>query len=150
MAVALVIGPVTSAVGGPEIDHRRVREQRGVDRMIRVVVGQEDVGHVLRSEAIVAERSDDLLSVGHHPGVDHDPGVSVEDQAHRGPDAALVDVAGVEDVERGCHAPQATGPDYADFGDLMRACVRFTLARAVCSQRFVLSRSTIPRYHERL
>jgi hypothetical protein len=113
MAVAFVIGPVTSAVGGPEVDHRCVREQGGVDRVIRVVVGQEDVGHVLRGEATVPQRPDDLLSVGHHPGVDHDPGVSVEDQAHCGPDAALVDVSGVEDVKRGCHAPQATRPDYA-------------------------------------
>jgi hypothetical protein len=81
--------------------------------VIRVVVGQEDVGHVLRSEAVTLQRPEDLLSIGHHPGVDHDPGVSVEDQAHRGPDAALIDVSGVEDVMRGSHAPQATRPDYA-------------------------------------
>jgi hypothetical protein len=57
--------------------------------------------------------SDDLLTVGHHSGVDHDPGVSVQDQAHRGSDAALIDESGVEDVKRGCHVPQATRPGYA-------------------------------------
>ena len=103
IAVALVVQPQVVAVAGPEVDDFRVRKERDVDRVVRVVMTQEDVGHGLGRDAERGERIGDQRSTGHHPGIGHDEGVAVTDQgdarAH-----SLVGVARVKQVDGG-HGP---------------------------------------------
>ena len=72
--------------------------------VIGVVVREDDVGDLLRSQAVLAQGPDQERLVRHHSGIDHDRCVAVHHQADRGGHAVVADVAGVQDVELGRHA----------------------------------------------
>ena len=105
MAFALVVDPLVATVVGPGIDNVSFREERRVDRVVGVMMGQHDVGDLCRGVAQRGERPQDGVRLRHQPRVDHDQCAVVLDQAdaaaHRG--AGVANVAGVQQVESGWH-----------------------------------------------
>ena len=81
--------------------HRHDREQRDVDRVVEVVVADDDVGHVLGADAEVAQRREDEGAVGHHARIDDDDPSLVADEAHRAGDVRPARVTLDQDVEAG-------------------------------------------------
>ena len=79
-AVAAVIEPEVVPVARPEVDDLGVREQRDVDRVIRVVVAEEDVGHGLGADAERGERIEDQRARRDEAGIGDDQGVAVADE----------------------------------------------------------------------
>jgi pimeloyl-ACP methyl ester carboxylesterase len=120
-AVALMIEPLIPVIARPEVDDFGLREEADVDGVVRMVVGEDNVGHPLRSNAELPKGPEDELAVGDHPGVDHDHRVTVEDEADASSHAVVPDVAGVQEVMARCHglsilaATRAgAGPRYPD------------------------------------
>jgi predicted amidohydrolase YtcJ len=106
--VAIVIEPQVVAIARPEVDHLGIREERDVDGVIRMVMAQEDVGHILRSDTLRRERIQDERTVGDQAGVGHDQGVAVPNESDAAADmTAVPDVARVEEVD-GRHAVDGT------------------------------------------
>ena len=94
-AVAVMVEPEIAAVLRPEIDDPGIREQPGVQRVIGVVMTEEDVGHVLRPDAPRGERVEDRGVRRAQPGVRDDDRVAVPDERDAAANVALVaDVAG--------------------------------------------------------
>ena len=98
VAVAVVVEPQVVAVARPEVDHLGVREQRDVDRVVRVVMAQEDVRDGLGCDAEVAPADRGSASAGRPSRVDHDQRVAVADEHDAAADA-IGGVAGVEQVD---------------------------------------------------
>ena len=101
-----MVEPQVVAVARPEVDDLGVREQRDVDRVVRVVVAQEDVGDRLRRDVERRQRVEDQRAAGDHPGVGDDERVAVADEHDAAADA-IVGVAGVEEMDGG-HGRDAT------------------------------------------
>jgi hypothetical protein len=54
-----------------------------------MVVGQDDIGHLVRGEVVLREGSQDRVLRRHHPGVHHDHRVAVADERDGGGDAGM-------------------------------------------------------------
>jgi hypothetical protein len=61
----------------------RLGEQRGIDRVIRMVMTEHHVCHVAGLRAVRAQRGEQSLPGGHHAGIDDDDRVAVDDQRDR-------------------------------------------------------------------
>jgi predicted amidohydrolase YtcJ len=96
VAIPVVVEPQVVAVAGPEVHDLRVREQRDVDRVIGMVMTQEDVGHRIRGHAVLAQGVEDERPAGHHPRIDNDRRVAVPNED----DGAGRPVAGVPGVKQ--------------------------------------------------
>jgi hypothetical protein len=68
------------AAHGPEVDDLRLAEEGDVDRMVQVVMRDEDVGHVVRRDAEPLQRIEDQRAALDHARVDDDHPVAVADQ----------------------------------------------------------------------
>ena len=116
VAVAVVVEPQVVAVARPEVDDLGVREQRDVDRVVRVVVAQEDVGHGLGRRRRGRPAGRGSASAGRPSRVDDDQRVAVADQDDAAADAIARCSrrgAGGRWSSRGCYAadrPAATRP----------------------------------------
>ena len=90
-------------IARPEVDDLCLGEQGAVERVIGMVVAEEDVGHRLRGDAERGQRIEDQRAAGDHPGIDDDGRVAI---AHEDDGAAdvLAGVAGVDEVDGG-HDP---------------------------------------------
>ena len=84
-----------------EVVHRDRREQRDVDRVVEMMVADDDVGDVFRADAELPERAEDQLAVGDHARVDDDDATGVPDKAHRPGDVGHPGVSLDEDVQAG-------------------------------------------------
>ena len=137
MAVAVVVQPQVVAVAGPEVHDLGVREQRDVDRVVRVVVAQEHVRDGLRRNPEAARAGPGSASAGRpspgrrrsgHPRRGRGRWTSrrVRPRSRRGagarrsssqgsrhvPDAA--DETGTRDGRRPCHPPPMSN-EHADL-----------------------------------
>ena len=106
VAVAIVVEPQVVPVARPEVDDLGVREQRDVDRVVGVVVAQEDVADGVGRHAESRQRVEDERAPGDHPRVHDDERIAVADEHDAAADA-VVRVSGVEEVDAG-HRGDAT------------------------------------------
>ncbi len=104
VSVALVVEPHDSPVACPEIHDLGIREQRNVQRVVWMVVGQKHVGHGLGFHAELGERRQDCLAVRDHARIDDEARTCVEDEADGRSDSHVGDEPGVEQVEAGADA----------------------------------------------
>ena len=112
VAVTVVVEPLVADVAGPEVDDLGLREEGDVDRVVGMVVRQEHVADRLGRDPEGGERVEDQRPPGDHPGIDHDPGVAVEDQDDAAGDP-IAGIAGVEQVDGGHRlmiSPRTRGP----------------------------------------
>ena len=98
--LGLPVVPAVALVDRPVVVEARVREQRGVERVVRMVVAEHDVGHVLGRHTQRAQRIQDQRAVAHHAGIGHHDDVAVADEPDGGGDAGAP-VPLVQDGVRG-------------------------------------------------
>jgi len=98
--VSLPRVPAVTLVDGLEVVNRDLAEEGDIDRVVRVVVAQDDVSDVAWSYAQLFERAQDRCPGRHHPRVDDNDPVTVADKAHGARDVVGC-VAGEEHVELG-------------------------------------------------
>ena len=91
--VRVTVDPAVPDVHGPVIVNPRRREQRGVDRVIGMMVAEHHVGHVPGLRAVPGQGGQQGLAGGHHAGIDDDHRVAVQDQRDRPGDSLVVAVA---------------------------------------------------------
>ena len=80
--VRLPVGPQITLVDGPVVMKPGAWEERSVDRVVRVVVREDDVGDVVGPEASIGERAEDRPGSGNQPRVDDDDRVRIADQTN--------------------------------------------------------------------
>ena len=101
-AIARRVEPEVVAITRPEVDDLCVREERDVDRVIGVVVAQEDVRDVVRVDVEGCKRVEDQVAAGDHAGVGNDSRVAIADKGDRAAHVAVVaGIAGVEEMDGG-------------------------------------------------
>ena len=104
-SVRVPVEPSVALVDRPVIVNARVAEERGVDRVIGVVMAEHHVGDVLRRRAVRLERGQERVAVGDHPWIDDDDGVAIANQrdgaAHALAVAVETDVSVVKHVHFG-------------------------------------------------
>ncbi|MEJ7695696.1 MAG: hypothetical protein WKF78_03485 [Candidatus Limnocylindrales bacterium] len=74
-----MVQPQVVPIAGVEIDYFGVREEGDVDRVVRVMVAQEDVGHGLGRDAQFVQRIHDRAAARDHARVHDDPRIAVAD-----------------------------------------------------------------------
>ena len=77
------VEPAVPHVGRPVIVDPGRREQRGIDRVVGVVMAEHHVGDVPGLRAVLGQRGEQRSTVGDHARVDDDHRVAVQDQGHR-------------------------------------------------------------------
>ncbi len=102
--VAGMIQPLVAAVASPEVHQLRVREERDVDRVIGVVMGDDDVRHLLRRHAQRPQWGQDEVAHSDHSWIDHDHRRTVEHRTDRPGNSVVADVADVQEMESSRHA----------------------------------------------
>ena len=75
------------------------------------------------------QRPEDIRAVAHHPGIDHDPRLTVQDQADRPRDAPFIGISGMQDVQGGGHSRRL--PDKAMAATVLIARRRQLLTTTV-------------------
>ena len=81
--VRVAVEPAVPQVHGPVVVDPRRREQRGVDRVIGMMMAEHHVGHVPGLRAVLGQGGQQGLAGGHHAGIDDDHRVAVQDQRDR-------------------------------------------------------------------
>ena len=94
--------PHVALVDRPVIVDPRGREQGDVHGVIRMVMGQDHIGHLGRFDAEAAKGFEDHGPVGDHPPVDDDHRVIAPDEADGAGDA-FSHISREQDVEFGRH-----------------------------------------------
>ncbi len=79
----VAVEPAVPHVHSPVIVNPRRREQRGVDRVIRMMMAEHHIGHVPGLRAVLGQGGQQGLAGGHHAGIDDDHRLAVEDQRDR-------------------------------------------------------------------
>jgi hypothetical protein len=67
-----------------------VREQSGVDSVIRMMVAEDHVGDVFLTRPLRGKRGEQRAAVGDHPWIDDDHRLTVNDQRYRPANALVV------------------------------------------------------------
>jgi arginase len=87
--LGVTLRPEVTLIDRPMIVEASLSEQGRVERVVRMVVREHDVGHVGRSKTESGERIEDGSSTGYQAGVDDDDGVPVLDQSNGGSDPVV-------------------------------------------------------------
>ena len=101
IAVAGMIEPQVAAIDRPGVDHVCVRKERRVERVVGVMVREQNVGNALRGNAEAGQVLDHLVTVGDHSRIYNQAGVAIENERDARGHVVAVDRPRVDDVKRG-------------------------------------------------
>src|SRR6266550_2025690 len=89
--------PDIALVDRPEVVKAGPGKKRRVERVVRVMVGKDDIADLIRGINDLPERTEDGSRYGDHSRVDDDPNIAVPDEADRAGDA-IPDIASKQDA----------------------------------------------------
>lgn len=78
------------------------RKERRIERVVRVMVGEDDVGDLVWRIDKLPKRTQDGGRVGHHARIDNHPYIVIADEANRA-GSVVPDITRKENPELGLH-----------------------------------------------